>query len=320
MAQTATVTPSQANAQDVRDFIQPIHTAPYPAVDPSTVKLPKPFTVAILGGHGAVGTGLARAYASAGASGMLLCARSVPALEDVAASVKSINPSIKTVVVACDVSSAENVAGAAAVAKEKFGGVVNAVVVNAGYSTPMEKEIAQGEWSTAPELFEKAFGVNTCGTYFAARYFLPLLLEATQEVEAKDEKIPAASFIAISSIAAPMVGSWVTPPGYCASKMAQARIVEILYEQYGGKRLFCASLHPGGVMSEFAKVTPEDFWKYLVDDPNLAGAFCVWLTKDPDKVWGLNGRFLSCKWDVDGLLAKMDEIACKDLLRFRIAL
>lgn len=57
----------------------------------------------------------------------------------------------------------------------------------------------------------------------------------------------------------------------------------------------------------------------LTDSPDLAGSFIVWLTRNQDRVRGLSGRFLSCKWDVDELLAKMDDIVDRDLLRARFA-
>lgn len=58
----------------------------------------------------------------------------------------------------------------------------------------------------------------------------------------------------------------------------------------------------------------------LTESPDLAGSFIVWLTRNQDRVRGLSGRFLSCKWDVDELLAKMDDIVDRDLLRARFAM
>ena len=60
----------------------------------------------------------------------------------------------------------------------------------------------------------------------------------------------------------------------------------------------------------------------LVDSPDLVGAFCVWLSISSESSkhrQALNGRFISCKWDVSELEARFDEIIEKDLLRFRIA-
>jgi hypothetical protein len=60
----------------------------------------------------------------------------------------------------------------------------------------------------------------------------------------------------------------------------------------------------------------------LNDSPDLVGAFCVWLStpgSSERQRKALNGRFLSCKWDVSELEERLDEILEKDLLRFRIA-
>jgi hypothetical protein len=60
----------------------------------------------------------------------------------------------------------------------------------------------------------------------------------------------------------------------------------------------------------------------LADSPDLVGSFCVWLAKgeaSERRKEVLNGRFLSCKWDVNELEARFDEIYQKDLLKFRIA-
>lgn len=57
----------------------------------------------------------------------------------------------------------------------------------------------------------------------------------------------------------------------------------------------------------------------LTDSPNLAGAFCVWLTQNQDHVKDLSGRFLSSKWDVNELLEKIGDIVENDLLKARFA-
>ena len=54
----------------------------------------------------------------------------------------------------------------------------------------------------------------------------------------------------------------------------------------------------------------------LTDSPDLCGAFCVWLMRDPERVMGLNGRLLSAKWDPEELLAKKQEVVEGALLKF----
>ncbi|OJJ50963.1 hypothetical protein ASPZODRAFT_162856 [Penicilliopsis zonata CBS 506.65] len=303
-----TATPSQRNAPDIRQFVATLHSTPYPAIDPALVKLPSPYVVCIIGGGGAAGGGLARAYARAGASGIILAARNRQRLEEAAKEIRSIAPNAKVVVAGCDIASDTSLGELATTTRTEFNGRLDVVVANAGYSGLIIADVLQ---ETAEDC-ETAFNVNTIGTFNAARHFLPLLLAT---------KSGAKSFLAICSMAAPMVAGPMAHTHYCVSKAAQARIIEMIYEQYAGQGLFCASVHPGGLKSEFAKAMPEDMLHLLTEHPDLVGAFCLWLTKP--EAWrqkkALNGRFLSCKWDVNELEGRFDEILDKDLLRLRFA-
>jgi NAD(P)-dependent dehydrogenase (short-subunit alcohol dehydrogenase family) len=101
-----------------------------------------------------------------------------------------------------------------------------------------------------PEEFQHAFDVNVIGTYHAAHYFLPLLLNTPKG---------AMAFIVISSTAASIVANPIASIHYCTSKMAQARVVEMIKEQYGSKGIFCASVHPGAVVSELSFALPQAY-------------------------------------------------------------
>jgi hypothetical protein len=60
----------------------------------------------------------------------------------------------------------------------------------------------------------------------------------------------------------------------------------------------------------------------LNDSPDLVGAFSVWLLKSLDlekRRQALNGRWVSCKWDVEELQGKFQQIQQRDLLKFRMA-
>ncbi|KAJ6171380.1 hypothetical protein N7470_000447 [Penicillium chermesinum] len=262
----------QLNSNHFTNFVSNLHTEP-----------------------GAAGGGLARAYARAGASGVILAARSVPKLEEVAKEVRSINPSAKVIVTKCDASSDEDNAKLAETVKSEFSGRLDAVVVNAGYSGPMIPDVVQ----EAPSDFQNSFDVNVVGPFLAAHYLLPLLMASEKG---------AKSFITISSIMASRVSGPYVHVSYAVSKAAMTRLTEMIHEQYGSRGLFSASVHPGGDV--------------LVDSPDLVGAFTVWLSKtDAPQAQrdALTGRFLSCKWDVSELEGKYNEILEKDLLKFRVA-
>ncbi|KUL87054.1 hypothetical protein ZTR_05734 [Talaromyces verruculosus] len=314
----STPTPSQANARQVGQFVPTLHTDIYAAIDPSSNKLPQPFTAVILGGSGAVGGGLARSYARAGATGIVVAARRLEEIEKVAKEAKTINPSLETLALRCDVSSASDIAAVANATKAQFGATVGAVIVNAGYSGPFVADITQEK----AEDFQMAFNVNTLGPAYAAQSFIPLLNESAAAASTSFQGL----FIAISSMAGPTVTAPVTDIHYNVSKFAQSRIIEMLHEErlrLKGENdgIFFASVHPGGINSDFAKSknVPDYIIPLLTESPDIAGAFIVWLTRNQDRVRGLSGRFLSCKWDVDELLAKMDDIVERDLLRARFA-
>jgi hypothetical protein len=56
----------------------------------------------------------------------------------------------------------------------------------------------------------------------------------------------------------------------------------------------------------------------LVDTPELAAGYSLWLATQGGKVDFLRGRYSSANWDVDELLAKQKEIETKNLLWTRV--
>ncbi|KAL9111000.1 MAG: hypothetical protein Q9187_007986 [Circinaria calcarea] len=289
----------------IRNFTQTLHTTPAPSTDPSKVILPSPYVVCIIGASRGIGEETAYAYARAGASGLIISARSTSQLEGVAEKIASISQSIKVRIVACDTTSDPSVHTLATEVRQEFGRL-DVLISNAGFAGPLTLRMAEGN----PADFQRAFDVNCTGVYLAAHHFIPLLLSSPNGARA---------FIAVSSIAALMTSGPVANHGYCASKLAQARLVEFMAEQYRDEGLFAVALHPGGVKTGFAAVVPEGFEKYLTDEPGLCGAFCVWLTKNTAEKRWLSGRFLSAKWDVEELTGRKEEVVEKDMLKMRMA-
>lgn len=80
-----------------KDFVSTVRHDVYPSIDPTSVHLPKPFTVCVAGTSRGIGAHIAYAFARAGADGIAVCC---PTAEEVEASeipqnVTAINPSIK---------------------------------------------------------------------------------------------------------------------------------------------------------------------------------------------------------------------------------
>jgi len=77
------------------------------------------------------------------------------------------------------------------------------------------------------------------------------------------------------------------------------------------------ALHPGAVVTPQTKNHAGGAWgDILADDEGLAGAFCVWLSKER-RDW-LSGRFVSSNWDVEELGGMKEKIVKGDLLKYRM--
>ena len=60
-----------------------------------------------------------------------------------------------------------------------------------------------------------------------------------------------------------------------------------------------------------------EVWDTLLsDDEGLAGAMCVWLSREK-RAW-LSGRYVSCNWDVGDLEGMRERIVEGDLLKIRM--
>jgi hypothetical protein len=65
-------------------------------------------------------------------------------------------------------------------------------------------------------------------------------------------------------------------------------------------------------MTELAQNMPKHMHGLLIDKPELAGGYAVWLTTPAADF--LKGRYSNAVWDVDELIAKRAEIEEKNLL------
>ncbi|TKA29485.1 hypothetical protein B0A50_03498 [Salinomyces thailandicus] len=295
-----------AQAQDwgmgtVNAPFKTLHNEVYPAIEPTSVQLPQPFVVCIVGASRGIGAGIAYNYAKAGATGLVLASRRTSGLESTAAECKKLNPDLKIEIVSCDISSAESVAALADRTKSAFGGRLDVAAINSGYSGPMAGKLDQ----TDPATFQNAINVNYVGTFLCAKYLIPQLL-ATEG--------GAKAFVVTSSLATLIVRGPFANAQYSVSKAAQLKLLENVHEQYHEQGLNAFAIHPGGVKSEMAEESAPEFVQYLTDHPDLCGACAVWLTKDDQKRW-LSGRLVSANWDVDELEALKEEIVKQDLYK-----
>lgn len=287
-------------------FISKNHHEPYPSLDSTKVQLPNPYVVCIVGASRGIGAGIAFEYAKAGASGLVLASRRTSGLGETAAQCKKLNPNVQVEIVECDIISSQSVSALAEKTRRRFGRL-DVVAVNSGFSGPVELKLT----TTDPETFKTCSDVNYVGTFLCAKHLIPSLLNTTDGGK---------TFIAVSSTASFIMRGPIANAQYCSSKLAQLRLMEYIHEQFHDQGILSFAIQPGAVETEMARESAPDVFKpFLIDSPELCGAFCVWLTKDKTKYSWLSGRFVAATWDVEELEGRKEEIIEKDLLKLRLA-
>lgn len=230
------------------NFTHTKHSHPSPNIKPSSNPLPKPLNILIIGASRGIGAGIASAYAQAGAATLLLAARpsSQQELAIIEQTLHSLSPATKTQCFAVDITSSASVADLAHRVQNTVDRL-DIVVLNSGYSGPVVLDMTTG----SPSDFQNVFDVNVQGTYLVVHHLVPLLRRAEQG---------AKTLIVVSSLAACITDGHIANTAYCVSKMAQARLVEFVSEQFGGEGVLALGVHPGAVLTEMAdSTTPESF-------------------------------------------------------------
>ncbi|KAJ9612187.1 hypothetical protein H2200_003784 [Cladophialophora chaetospira] len=271
------------------DFVQTLRHDTYPAISTSKADLSEKIVV-VTGSSRGIGKATALSYAKAGASGIVILARSdLSSLEDeISKAAKDAGRAApKVLSLSIDVTDRAAVEKAASHVTEVFG-KVDVLINNAGYMATHENIDCSD-----PQEWWKTWEVNVKGVYLMSKFFLPLLLKSELK-----------TVVVVSSI-----GALLTRPGmsaYQITKTAELRLNNFLMAEYGEQGLLAYAVHPGLVLTELSSQGPKWTHEVLTDPPRLASDTLVWLTRER-REW-LADRYISVNWDMDELLAKEDEI------------
>jgi len=284
------------------------HHAPYSEIDPKTTLKgsAEGKTIFLSGASQGIGQATAVAFAQAGAQAIYLTARTEKGLEATKAKITEANPQTRCTYMVCDVTNAGQVEAAIEDCVSRFGGI-DVADANAGYLDTWRKI---GESDIAS--WWRSWEVNMKGTYHVVRYAIPHLIESARQHATRKET--GGHLILISSI-----GAQLLTPGasdYQTSKHAINRLCEFINLDHGDDGIKCFAIHPGGVPTTLGMNMPEAMHPFLVDKPELAAGFIVWLCSG--KADWAKGRYLSSNWDVNELAKMKDQIIRDDLLVNRL--
>ena len=284
------------------------HHTQYPAIDPKTALQGSAAgkVIFITGASQGIGQATAVAFAQAGAAAIYLTARSEKALQETKSQVSEANPETPCEYRVCDVTDESQVKAPVNDCAAKFGGI-DVVDSNVGYLEEWKKigESDAADWW-------KTWEVNLKGTYLVIRYSIPHLIHSAKKHSASGST--GGHLLLISSIGAQFVSP--TASSYQTSKHAVNRLCEFVDADHGADGVKCFAIHPGGVPTVLAKNMPREFHSFLVDEPDLAAGFAVWISSG--KADWARGRYLSSNWDVDELMQLKDQIIRDDLLVNRL--
>jgi NAD(P)-dependent dehydrogenase (short-subunit alcohol dehydrogenase family) len=284
------------------------HHTQYADIDPRTTLQGSASgkTIFLSGASRGIGQATAVAFAQAGAGAIYVTARSAKALEETKAKIAEANPDTQCAYRVCDVTDADQVKAAVEDCVTQFD-TIDVADANAGC---LDKWLKIGESDI--ESWWWSWEVNLKGTYYVVRFCLPHLIESARKHAAGGAS--GGHLILISSVGAQMLMPGASD--YQTSKHAINRLCEFINVDHGEDGIKCFAIHPGGVPTTLTRKMPEAIHAYLVDEPELAAGFIVWLCSG--KADWAKGRYLSSNWDVNELLRMKDQIIADDLLVNRL--
>jgi NAD(P)-dependent dehydrogenase (short-subunit alcohol dehydrogenase family) len=284
----------------------------YPAIDPTLPSLSLAGKVVIVTGasRGIGGHGIVPAIAKAGAKALVLVGTNHDMLIANEAKVREINPAIKTLSVATEISDPKAVANLFAQVASTFGHadvLVHSAAIGVGNGkfhdeepatwwknfvspSPPQSTLSLTRVLTAPQ------EVNIMGTFNLAQSFIKSLPSSTTP----------ATFINLTT-----GGAWGIYPymlsGYNISKLGALQLGSWVAAVY--PNITVINLHPGLVETD---MHDPNFARFNKDTPELVGGTVVWLASEKAKF--LTGRTICANWSVDDLVERKDEIVAGNLL------
>ncbi|EGN93825.1 hypothetical protein SERLA73DRAFT_188929 [Serpula lacrymans var. lacrymans S7.3] len=283
-----------------------IHHDTYPTIDPTKADLTGKI-VFISGASQGLGKAMAMSFARSGASGIIIAARSMNLLDEVAIAMTEaaalVNRSPKILKLMLDVTDIATVENVAAEIRRVFG-KLDVVINNAGRAdNPQAVPLSMSD----PDDWWNVWTVNIRGVYLVTRALLPLLTNNDA-----DNKLIVNIASYVAHFASPLSSA------YCIGKFALLRLTETIHLECAPHNISVLSVHPGVVLTDMTKDIPALMRSTLIDSPQLSADTLVWLAKER-RDW-LSGRYISSTWDMTELESMKEDITTGDKLKMRMVI
>ncbi|KAG4435605.1 hypothetical protein IFR05_008914 [Cadophora sp. M221] len=279
------------------------HLDPYPRLDPALLKTE--FTgksVLITGGGYGIGASIAKSFASANVSSIILIGRTEAPLRSTSASLSTSFPNAKITYHKVDITSKTDVEALF----NSLSSPPDILVNNAGaLAKPVNFVDAD------LDEFWDVFKTNVYGTALVTQTFLRHRKAQEGSETAEPAAILTLNTIGAYSVRLPNLAS------YAASKAALARFSEIIGSDIPETTARLISIHPGAVNTDM-NVKSGLAGAFPETDVKLAADFVAWAASEEASF--LAGRFVWVHWDVDELVQKKEEILERDLFRTSLSM
>ncbi|MCJ1412464.1 hypothetical protein MMC19_006558 [Ptychographa xylographoides] len=272
-------------------FVKDIHAKPYPAIAPDQPHLAQTGkTVVISGGSQGIGYAIAKAFATAGATHIVITARSEGPLAEAKKTLEAAFPHTKVYPYASNITDLARTASIFAEIRARVG-EPDILVTCAGLLNERHHVMA-----ITPEDMWNCFEVNVKGNMGFVREFLG--------PDAVHVGHKAKTIVNVSTVSAhlhqPEMGA------YGASKQAYVHLLAHVQNDYKDQAVRVHNFHPGIIFTQMVQAGGYDFAWWDWDDVDLAGRVALWLAS-PEAAF-LAGRFIWAGWDVEELKSRAKEI------------
>lgn len=232
---------------EVIGWCPPLHHNVEGAADPSSCTLQDPFVAVIIGASRGIGAHMAKSFAQAGASGIIITGRDAAALGNAKSEVEAVakNKTLKIEAIICDVLIDSDITKLA----EKVGllfGRIDCLILNSGKPVKLiEQPDGTRDWpkgivDSNLEDLRDVMNTNLTAPMTLLHFLLPLVVATGDGPQ---------TVIIVSSSAANHTDTKTVPIGYVMSKFANARLAEYVHESYSKKGVSVVAIQPGSVMT-----------------------------------------------------------------------